>query len=358
MYSPWMKVCGKGPDTNEKQVCVITKDGRLENGMPVAIVQLFEPEGGQKVLRVTVPLGMQLSHGTRMLIDQGQPTQSPYSICFPVGCMADYQVTDDLIAKMKKGQNIIVQAINMQGTPISLPLPLNDFAKAYDGPATDPKAFEEQQRKLQEEAQPPQPAQPGQQQAGGDQPQLMYSPWMKVCGKGPDTNEKQVCVITKDGRLENGMPVAIVQLFEPEGGQKVLRVTVPLGMQLSHGTRMLIDQGQPTQSPYSICFPVGCMADYQVTDDLIAKMKKGQNIIVQAINMQGTPISLPLPLNDFAKAYDGPATDPKAFEEQQRKLQEELQKKAEEARKKLEGQQSQAPGAAAPAPALAPAQKK
>ena len=52
--------------------------------------------------------------------------------------------------------------------------------------------------------------------------------------------------------------------------------------------------------------------------------------------MQGTPISLPLPLNDFAKAYDGPPTDPKVVEEQQRKLQEELQKKAEEARKKLE----------------------
>jgi len=204
-------------------------------------------------------------------------------------------------------------------------------------------------------AQPQQPAQPGQpaQQAAGGQPQLMYSPWMKVCGKGPDTNNKQVCVITKDGRLENGMPVAIVQLFEPEGEAKVLRVTVPLGMQLAHGTRLIIDQQQPAQSPYKICFPVGCMADYPVTDDMVAKMKKGQSITVQAINMQGTAISLPLPLNDFAKAYDGPPTDPKAFEEQQRKLQEELQKKAEEARKKLEGQQSQAPAAQPPA-----AQKK
>ncbi len=191
------------------------------------------------------------------------------------------------------------------------------------------------------------------QQAAGDQPQLMYSPWMKVCGKGPDTNNKQVCVVTKDGRLENGMPVAIVQLFEPEGEPKVMRITVPLGMQLAHGTRLIVDQNQPLQSPYKICFPVGCMADYPVTDDMIAKMKKGQNITVQAINMQGTPISLPLPLNDFAKAYDGPPTDPKAFEEQQRKLQEELQKKAEEARKKLEGAQ----GAAAPT-APAPAQKK
>ena len=191
-------------------------------------------------------------------------------------------------------------------------------------------------------AQPAAPAAPG--QAGQGEPQLMYSPWMKVCGKGPDTNNKQVCVVTKDGRLENGMPVAIVQLFEPEGEPKVLRVTVPLGMQLQHGTRVIVDQNQPMQAPYKICFPVGCMSDYPVTDDLINKMKKGQQITVQAINLQGTAISLPLPLADFAKAYDGPPTDPKAFEEQQRKLQEELQKKAEEARKKLEGQQGQAPG--------------
>ena len=34
-------------------------------------------------------------------------------------------------------------------------------------------------------------------------PPLMYSPWMKVCGKGKDTNNKKVCVVTKDGRLEN-----------------------------------------------------------------------------------------------------------------------------------------------------------
>ena len=202
-------------------------------------------------------------------------------------------------------------------------------------------------------AQPAQPAPqtpPGQGQA---EQQLMYSPWMKVCGKGPDTGNKQVCVVTKDGRLENGMPVAIVQLFEPEGEPKVLRVTVPLGMQLQHGTRVIVDQNQPMQAPYKICFPVGCMSDYPATDDLIAKMKKGQQITVQAINLQGTPISLPLPLTDFAKAFDGPPTDPKAFEEQQRKLQEELQKKAEEARKKLEGQQGAAPAApgAAPAPA-------
>ncbi len=111
-------------------------------------------------------------------------------------------------------------------------------------------------------------------------------------------------------------------------------------MQLHHGTRVIIDQDQPMTAPYVICFPVGCMADYEATADMIDKMKKGQGLVVQAINLHGQPISLPLPLADFAKAYDGPPTDPKVFEEQQKKLQEELQKRADEARKKLESQQA------------------
>jgi len=168
----------------------------------------------------------------------------------------------------------------------------------------------------------------------------MYSPWMKVCGKGPEAGAKQVCVIAKDGRIESGMPVVAVALIEPEGEpRKILRVTVPPGMHLQHGTRVIIDQNNPQTAPYVTCFPNGCMADYAADADMIGKMKKGQTIIVQAINMNGAAISLPLPLADFAKAYDGPPTDPKVFEEQQRKLQEELQKKAEEARKKLESQQ-------------------
>ncbi len=126
-------------------------------------------------------------------------------------------------------------------------------------------------------------------------------------------------------------------IIEPEGEpKKILRVTLPLGMQLVHGTRVIVDGNPPMQSPYVICFANGCMSDYEVTPELLANMKKGQNLVVQAINSNGAPLTLPLPLGEFAKAYDGPPTDPKVFEETQKKLQEELQKRADEARKKLE----------------------
>jgi len=198
-----------------------------------------------------------------------------------------------------------------------------------------------------------QPA-PGQAQQGqGDQQvQLIYSPWTKFCLKGQEADAKQVCFTGKDARIESGMPVVAAVLIEPENEpKKILRVTLPLGMQLIHGTRVIVDQNQPMTAPYVICFTNGCMADYEATADLITKMKTGQGLVVQAINSTGQPISLVLPLGDFGKAYDGPPTDPKVFEEQQKKLQEELQRRADEARKKLESQQGGAPGAAAPAPA-------
>lgn len=201
-----------------------------------------------------------------------------------------------------------------------------------------PKAAPKQQ------TQPAAPAQNGQQQqAAPQQPQLIYSPWTKFCLKGQEANAKQVCFTGKDGRLESGAPVVAAVIIEPEGEKtkKLLRVTLPLGMQVQPGTRVIIDQGQPATGPYVICFTNGCMADYEVNDEIISRLKKGQQLQVQAINGNGQPVSLALPLADFAKAYDGPPTDPKVFEAQQKKLQEELQKKAEEARQKLQSQQQQ-----------------
>jgi invasion protein IalB len=209
----------------------------------------------------------------------------------------------------------------------------------------------------QQPAQAPQgqpPADQGQAQNGQQPIQLIFSPWTKFCLKGQpnqpvDPNAKEVCFTGKDARVESGQPVAAAVLIEPQGAdKKLLRVTLPLGMQLAHGTRVIIDQNQPLTAPYVICFTNGCMADYEANADLIGKMKKGQGLVVQAINATGQPISLVMPLNDFAKAYEGPPTDPKVFEEQQKKLQDELQRRADEARKKLESQQGTPTSSATP----------
>jgi invasion protein IalB len=160
---------------------------------------------------------------------------------------------------------------------------------------------------------------------------LIFSPWTKFCLKNPDDpNAKQVCFTNKEAYTGPGAAAVAVVLIEPEGEQrKILRVTLPLGMQLILGTRLIIDQDEPLTAPYVLCIAQGCIADYEATPDMIAKMKKGQQLNVQAAHATAQPINLPLPLADFAKAYDGAPTDPKNLAEQQQKLQAELAHRAQ-----------------------------
>jgi invasion protein IalB len=208
---------------------------------------------------------------------------------------------------------------------------------------------QQQQRRQQQapaqkpQAQPAQPAQPA--QAAPSEAQLIFSPWVKLCNKDSDPNSKRVCVTVKDGRVESGLLVVSVAIIEMDGEQrKLMRMSLPYGVALTHGTRMIVDQGTPATAPFVTCLPPvvppgGCISDYEASADLINRLKKGQLLTVQAIHMNGQPMSPQLELKDFAKAYDGPPTDPKVFEAQQKKLQEELQKRAEDARKRLENQQ-------------------
>jgi hypothetical protein len=101
-------------------------------------------------------------------------------------------------------------------------------------------------------------------------------------------------------------------------------------MQLPQGTRMLLDKEEPMQGRYIVCLPNGCMADFDVNKDFVGKLKKGQQLVLQGINLPGQAATYMLPLAEFAKANEGPPTDPKKFEEDQKKLQEEL---AEEGRR-------------------------
>ena len=185
---------------------------------------------------------------------------------------------------------------------------------APKAPAAPPKAPPNSQRKDA-------PAAAGQQQPAEGQPQITFSPWTKVCQKSPEPNSQKVCFTGKDGRIGSGTPIVAAVLIEADGQPKKLRITIPLGMALQPGTRVIVDDGQPLTAPYVACVPNGCTADYEATQEFIDRLKKGKGVGLQGIRGNGQPFGVILPLADFAKAHDGPPMDEKQFEEQQKKLQ-------------------------------------
>jgi invasion protein IalB len=329
-YSKWTKAC---VDDQGSTVCLTAKEGRIESGLRVVSTVVMDTRGKPPVLRVLLPLGMQLVHGTRIILDSDAPKLSAYSICSENGCVSEYAVDADFINRMKTAKNLIIQAINSNGKPLTLPIPMTDFSAAYTGRASDSGEIDRSQKAIQGKppadyaADPRVVRQPTRETQ--DLTPAVYAPWTKFCLKGDDAKAKQVCFTGKDARIESGQPVIAAVIIEPEGEPKrILRITLPLNVKLDVGSRLIVDGGAPLQSPYVICFQNGCMSDFEATPELIASLKKGQNLVVQAISSGGQRMNPALPLAEFARAYDGPPTDPKVFEENQKKLQEELQKRA------------------------------
>ena len=165
------------------------------------------------------------------------------------------------------------------------------------------------------------PPAPPAQGAPGETVQIISSPWTRYCAKGlteqsSDIKTKEVCFTASDGHLKSGQKLVIALLIEPVGDDtKLLRVTLPLGVALVPGARIVIDENEAMTAPYIVCLPKnGCVADYKADADLIAKLKKGQSLAIQAFD-KGKPISFTLPLTGFAKAYEGPPGDPTGLQE-------------------------------------------
>jgi invasion protein IalB len=183
---------------------------------------------------------------------------------------------------------------------------------------------------------PPVPSTPGETVQNRQQLQLISSPWTRYCAKGlteqsSEIRTKEVCFTASDGHLTTGQKLVIALLIEPEGSDtKLLRVTLPLGVALVPGARIVIDEKEAMTAPFIICLPKnGCMADYKADTDLIEKLKKGQSLAIQAFE-RGKPISFTLPLTGFAEAYDGPASDPTGLNQPQEGLPNELQSHSED----------------------------
>jgi invasion protein IalB len=300
----WAKYCGK--DNNAHDVCFTGQNSRTETGQPGAAVALIEPAWeGKKLFRAVVPVPLQVPFGMRLIIDEESPRTGTFFACHANGCMADYEATPDLIGKLTEGGLLQIQAVDLKGQVVAFSLSLSDqtgnsFRNVRERPPAGAQRTEVYDRIY--------PA--SDTQAPGA---LTYSRWQKVCQTG-SADGKKVCFTGQAGRTEAGQPAVYVMLIEPAGDpKKLLRVTVPIPVQVQHGARLIIDEDPPSTVAFITCLSNQCMADWEATPDLIGRLKGGQMLRVQMVNLAGTRLTFPVPLSGqtgdgFRQVADGPPT--------------------------------------------------
>jgi len=111
-----------------EQTAVLTKTGQLivllnirvasDTRQPIAIIQL--------------PLGLNLPAGAKLQVDDGKVSDLQIQTCEQRGCYANSPIAPDMLAAMKSGKQLKVSFQNLGKETITIPMPLADFAAAYD----------------------------------------------------------------------------------------------------------------------------------------------------------------------------------------------------------------------------------
>jgi invasion protein IalB len=111
-----------------EQTAVLSKTGQLivlinirvasDTHMPVATVQL--------------PLGLNLPGGAKFQVDDGKTMDLQIQTCEARGCYAGAAIAPDLLAALRSGKQLKLSFQNLAKETITIPMPLADFAAAYD----------------------------------------------------------------------------------------------------------------------------------------------------------------------------------------------------------------------------------
>jgi invasion protein IalB len=111
-----------------EQTAVLTQTGQL-----IVLVNIRVPSDTHApVMLVQLPLGLNLPVGAKLQVDDGQIADVQIQTCEARGCYASTPIAPDLLAAMKSGKQMKVSFQNMGKETITIPMPLADFAAAYD----------------------------------------------------------------------------------------------------------------------------------------------------------------------------------------------------------------------------------
>ena len=129
--------------------------------------------------------------------------------------------------------------------------------------------------------------------------------WIARCGSGSRSSSlecaiEQSAVLTKTGQL-----IVLINIRVPaETRAPIALVQLPLGLNLPAGAKLQIDEGKASDMQIQTCEARGCYANLPVSPEMLATLKSGKQLKVSFQNLAKETITIPMPLADFAAAYE------------------------------------------------------
>ncbi len=176
--------------------------------------------------------------------------------------------------------------------------------------------------------------------------------WFKICAKQADVD---LCNTQYQLLADNGQLITAVSLLDIKGktNRKVFQVSVPPGRLIQPGVGMVIGTAAPTKMDYAICFSDRCIAELELTDKLLAALKKGSELTLSSINFQRQANPVKISLAGFTAAVEGEPIQQTDAAAKQKEVEDWVAKNKADFEKKILDAQAKAKGET-PAPAATP----
>jgi invasion protein IalB len=111
---------------------------------------------------------------------------------------------------------------------------------------------------------------------------------------------EQNAILTKTGQL-----VVLVNIRVPgDTRAPIALVQLPLGLNLQAGARLKVDDGKSIDLPIQTCENRGCYASVPVSLEMLAALRSGKQLKIIFQDLAKETLAIPMPLTDFAAAYD------------------------------------------------------
>lgn len=128
-------------------------------------------------------------------------------------------------------------------------------------------------------------------------PAQAASPWVKRC-------EGDACEITQR-LMDKKSQSRVLEMaigFPVKGAEGRGVLVLPLGVDLSQGLSLTIDEQAPQSFKIRYCLSDGCYAFLTLPQDVLATMKKGSIASIDFVTFDGQAAKLPLTLEGFSKS--------------------------------------------------------
>lgn len=178
-----------------------------------------------------------------------------------------------------------------------------------------PRAFAQQPKAPAAPAKPPQvaPSQPAPAAPGNTTPatagkspiRATHGAWQMRCETLPGAQTEQcalVQTVTANDRPDVGLLILAFRTADKKAS--LLRVIAPLGVLLTSGLGLRIDDVNVGATDFVRCLPNGCVAEARLTDELLGKLKAGKGATFIIFNTPEEGVGIPVSLEGFATGYD------------------------------------------------------